>query len=155
MKKSFFTAVLITIILMSGFAQPSGITELTGKSWQLTEVRINGVNTGFNRNDLSRTGLEGFALTFGTETLSGLGAPNRYVAPYSQTGNQISISLISSTKMALFFEPDKLNEQEYFIYLQNAGSWDLVNNNLELTSKTADDKTVILVFNPVYPNDKN
>jgi heat shock protein HslJ len=168
MKKIFLTVVLIATVLMSGFSapraeratgsatMPSGeITNgLTGKSWQLTEIRINGVNTGFNRNDLTKIGLtaaEGFTLNFDAETVNGLGAPNRYVAPYTLTDNQISISLMAATKMASFLELDKLKEQEYFDYLQKADSWNIVNNNLELSSKTTDGKAAILIFSPVSP----
>jgi hypothetical protein len=133
-----------------------GITdnELTGKGWLLTEVRINGVNNGFNRNDLPQIGLtaeEGFFLSFDVEAVNGIGAPNRYIAKYTQTGNQISISMVVATKMAAIFELEKLNEQEYFNYLQNANSWKIVNKNLELYSKTADGKAVILIFNPTHP----
>jgi heat shock protein HslJ len=167
----FFMAVLITTILMSCSSAPLGFgimgsvtlpldeitkNELTGKVWQLTEVRINGINTGFSRNDLTRIGLtvgEGFSLSFDAETVSGMGVRNRYVAPYTRTGSQISISLIAATEMAPF-ELDKLKEQDYFNYLQNTGSWNFVNNNLELYSKTADDKEVILIYNPIYPDDR-
>jgi heat shock protein HslJ len=171
MKKLFLTTALIAVVLIScsSAPQPAGITglatlsdtgnvmtenELTGKEWRLTEVRINGVNTGFNRNDLNRTGLtlaEGFVLNFDSETISGMAAPNRYIAQYTRTGNQISISLIASTKMASIFNLDKLKEQDYFNYLQNTESWNFVNNNLELYSKTADGKAVVLIFIPIYP----
>ena len=148
MKKLFITAVLITTILMS-----VATNELTGKSWQLTEVRINGVNSGFTRDDLTQIGLtDGFTLNFNAETLYGIGAPNNYSAPYTiLEGNQISLSSMIATLMAPLRELDKLKEFDYFAYLHNAGAWNLVNNNLELTSKTADGKAVILVFNPLYP----
>jgi heat shock protein HslJ len=164
MKGLFFTAVLITAILISCSSAPKSAeitdsvtlsasemagNELTGKGWKLTEVRINNVNTGFNRKDLPRIGLTAvgsFTLIFDAETINGVGAPNRYIAPYTRTGNQISISLMATTKMATFSGLDEIKEQEYFIYLQNANSWNLVNDTLELHSKTADGKAVILIF---------
>jgi heat shock protein HslJ len=168
MKGLFLTMALITIILISckSTPQPAGLVEsppaaqgelkgpemtqneLAGKEWKLTEVRINGVSTGFNRSDLSRSGYtDGFTLTFETEMLGGLGAPNRYSAPYElKSGNQITILLIRATLMAAIREPDKLREHDYFAYLQNAASWKFVNNTLELTSKTADGKMVVLIF---------
>jgi heat shock protein HslJ len=170
MKEHFLTVALIAAVLVScgSSPQPAGITgsvtlsdtgketenELTGKEWRLSEVRIDGINTGFNRNALTRNGLtlaEGFILSFDAEMISGMGAPNRYVGPYTRTGNQISISTLAATKMALLFELENLNEQDYFNYLQNATSWNFVNNNLELNSKTADGKSVVLIFNPIYP----
>jgi hypothetical protein len=57
MKKLFLTAVLITAILISGFAQGNTVNDFTGKNWKLLEVRINDVNTGFSRSDLPRIGL--------------------------------------------------------------------------------------------------
>jgi heat shock protein HslJ len=151
MKKLFLTAVLITTILMSGAAQPSVPgNELTGKTWKLTEVHINDVNAGFNRSDLPKIGLAAvgsFTLIFDAETISGVGAPNRYIAPYTRSGIQISISSIASTKVPPLSGLDKINEQAYFIYLKNANIWNLVNHNrLELSSKTADGKNVLLVF---------
>jgi heat shock protein HslJ len=166
----FFMAVLITTILMSCSSAPLGFgimgsltlpldeiteNELTEKVWQLTEVRINGANIGFNRDDLTRIGLaagEGFSLSFDAETVSGMGAPNRYIASYTRTDSQIFISSIAATEMAPLSGLDKLREQDYFNYLQNTGSWNFVKNNLELYSKTADGKEVILTFNPIHPD---
>jgi heat shock protein HslJ len=158
MKEFFLTAAIITTILIScgSSPRPAGLTgsvalsenELAGKEWKLTEVRINGVSIGFNRSDLARSGFtEGFTISFEAELLGGLGAPNRYSAPYTlKTGNQITISLIRATLMAPLREPDKLREHDYFGYLQNAGSWSFVNNNLQINSKTEDGKTVLLIF---------
>jgi heat shock protein HslJ len=124
-------------------------TELAGKEWKLTEVRINDVNTGFSRNDLARIGYSEsfFTLTFNAETVYGIVAPNNYGAPYTlQAGSQISISMMISTEMAPLFELDTLREFDYFNYLQNAASWNLANNNLVLNSKAADGKAVTLIF---------
>ena len=159
MKELFFTVALITTILIGCASAPqrAGLTgsvaladnELAGKEWKLTEVRINGVSTGFNRSDLAQSGYtDAFTLSFEAEMLGGLGAPNRYSAPYTlKTGNQITISLIRATLMAPLREPDKLREHDYFGYLQNAVSWNFVNNNLQINSKTEDGKTVILIYN--------
>jgi heat shock protein HslJ len=126
---------------------------LDGKEWKLTEVRINGENTGFDRNDLARIGLsEGFTLNFNAESVYGIGAPNNFGAPYTlRTDNKISVLLMVATEMAPLRELDKLKEYDYFFYLQNADSWELDNNNLLMNSKDADGKTAVLIFNPVYP----
>jgi heat shock protein HslJ len=158
MKEVFLTAALITTILIScsSAPRPAGLTgsvattdnELAGKEWKLTEVRINGVSTGFNRSDLARNGYtDAFTIIFEAEMLGGLGAPNRYSAPYTlKTGKQITISLIRATLMAAIREPDKLREHDYFGYLQNAASWNFVNNNLEIYSKDEAGKAVVLIF---------
>jgi heat shock protein HslJ len=155
MKGIFFTAVIITTMLMSCRSTPQApastgptVNELAGKDWKLTEVRINNINTGFNRSDLARSGYtDGFTLSFDNEMIGGVGAPNRYSAPYTlKTNNQIIIALIRATLMAPIREPDKLREHDYFGYLQNAGSWSFVNNNLHINSKTEDGRTVLLIF---------
>jgi heat shock protein HslJ len=164
MKGFFLTAALIMAILISCNSAPktsrikapvtlpvneNTINELTGRVWRLAEVSIDNVNIGFSRSDLPRisiTAAGSFTLSFDEETISGVGAPNRYIAPYKRTDNQISISMMATTKRAPISKLDKINEQEYFIYLQNASGWNLNNNRLVLNSKTADGKVVVLIF---------
>jgi heat shock protein HslJ len=79
--------------------------------------------------------------------MSGVGAPNRYTAPYTLgEGQTINISMIRSTLMASIFEPEKLKEREYFAYLQNAYEWGYANNRLHIKSKTAENAEVIMIF---------
>ena len=127
------------------YAEFSHVIEI---EWKLTEVRINGTNSGFNRSSLSAHGFhDDFTLTFDADFISGAGSPNRYSAPYTlNDGYSISIMLIRSTMMASIFEPVGMREHDFFQYLQNAYEWRLVNNCLELLSKTADGDDVILVF---------
>jgi len=120
---------------------------LEGHEWKLIDVYINGVNTGFNRSSLPAELGNSFTLNFSAELVSGVGAPNRYTAPYSLGDNQtISIMVMRSTLMATFLEPENLTEHDFFTYMQNSYSWKLVNNNLELLSKTRDGGDVRLVF---------
>jgi heat shock protein HslJ len=125
-------------------ASPSTIEE---NEWKLIEVYINGEDTLFRRDTLPKEPGNLFTLTFGAELLSGMGAPNRYSAPYAMGDNQsISVMPMRSTMMAALFEPEKLNEHDFFTYLQNACEWKQVNNNLELLSKTQNGGEVRLVF---------
>ena len=120
---------------------------LEGHEWKLIDVYINSVNTMFNRSSLPAELGNSFTLNFNTELVSGVGAPNRYSAPYTLGDNQtISIMVMRSTLMATFLEPENLTEHDFFTYMQNSYSWKLVNNNLELLSKTRDGGEVRLVF---------
>jgi len=166
MKKLFLLIMLVTILFMgckstkpaqqkesaSPAQQPvSNVTilDITEKEWKLIEVRINGENTGFNRATLTRDGFgDVFTLSFNEGMVSGMGAPNRYSAPYVPgSGRDISVMLLRSTLMASIFESSRLKEHDYFNYVQNAYRWNLNNNNLELYSKIESGDEIILIFN--------
>jgi len=123
------------------------VSGIEGHEWKLIEVYIEGNNTHFSRSTLPPEPGNFFTLSFDAQNISGVGVPNRYSAPYTLSGNQtISVMLIRSTMMASFFQPENLTEHDFFTYLQNAYSWKLVDNNLELLSKTATGGEVRLVF---------
>jgi len=165
MKKHFFLLVLITALMMScvstntsnisdernemsrtntDISSPSSIQE---NEWKLIEVYIGGRNTRFNRNTLPEDLKNFFTVNFDTQNVSGVGAPNHYSAPYTLGDNQtISVMLMRSTMMASFYQPENLTEHDFFTYMQNSYSWRLVNNNLELQSKTTAGGEVRLVF---------
>jgi heat shock protein HslJ len=120
---------------------------LEGREWKLITVYINGNNTQFDRSSLPAELGNSFTLNFSAGLVSGVGAPNRYSAPYTLGDNQaISIMVMRSTLMATFLEPENLSEHDFFTYMQNSYSWKLANNNLELLSKTSDGGEVRLVF---------
>jgi len=164
MKKQFFLLVLATILIMScsstqnvpavegremngsSVNSTSNVTDITGNEWKLIRVYVNGANIGFNRNTLPEELRDFFTVKFDGGTVSGVGAPNLYSAPYTMGDNQINISLMRSTMMASFFQPENLTEHEYFTYMQNTHEWKLVNNNLELLSKTENGDEMRLVF---------
>jgi heat shock protein HslJ len=169
MKKLFFAFVLVVVMIASCKSVPVStevnlpvsteknlpvpapeidFSGITGKEWKLTEVRINGANTGFDRRELVRDGYtEAFTLNFDAEFISGIGAPNRYSAPYSLgAGQEIKINVVRATLMAPIREPEKLREHNYFNYIQNSYKWNQVNNNLELLSKDTNGGEVILIF---------
>jgi len=170
MKKLLFSIALITVLVIGctsaktdapGFSASGGngtmetnvnnnapsVSSIEGNEWKLIEVFINGANTQFNRNSLPTELGNSFTLTLDTKLASGVGAPNRYTAPYTLGDNQtIAIMPMRSTLMASFLEPENLSEHDFFTYMQNAYSWKLVNNNMELLSKTRDGGEVRLVF---------
>jgi heat shock protein HslJ len=118
------------------------------REWKLIDVLINGTSINFDRNALTAQGFgEIFTLTLGSDRLSGVAAPNRYIAPYTQGDNRsISVSNIAGTLMAPIREPDKLKESEFLSYIENAYRWNIVKNRLELSSKAKDGGDVVLVF---------
>ena len=123
--------------------------DATGKEWLLTEIRTQGGNIMIDRNELKNSGFGGnvFSLVLDTDRISGMGAPNRYFAPYTLgEGQSITIQNIAGTLMAPLFEPEKLKEHEFFIYLQNAYKWDLAKGQLELHTRKENRTEAILVF---------
>jgi hypothetical protein len=145
------TIFVVAVISLNACISSGGSTnfaDISGKEWKLIEVHINGANTGFNRNALAQDGFEdSFTLNFDGQIVSGVGAPNLYTAPFTLSENQtIDIMVMRTTLMSSIFEPENLREHDYFSYLENAVSWRLVNNNLEILSKTRDGRNVRLLF---------
>jgi len=124
----------------------TNVSSIEGHEWKLIEVYVDGKNIGFSRSTLPAEPGNLFTLNFDAQNISGVGVPNRYSAPFTMSGNTINIMLIRATLMASFFEPEKINERDFFDYLQNTTSWKLANKNLELLSKTKDGKEVRLLF---------
>jgi heat shock protein HslJ len=149
--KQLFIGVFMVAVLTAGCGStPSSpqFSDVTGKEWKLIEVRIDNKNINFNRATLVNEGFgEIFTLNFDAQNISGVGAPNRYSAPYTLDKNQsISVKLARATLMAPIREPEKLKEHDFFSYIQNASSWNLAGQNLELRSKTESGSEVVLVF---------
>jgi hypothetical protein len=126
----------------------TGFYQVIEREWVLTEVRINGERTAFNRAALIADDFgDVFTLSFTNEVVSGVGAPNLYSAPYRLGEDRsIRIMMMRSTLMAAFREPEHLREHTFFQYMQNVYEWNLVNSKLELLSKTEDGDEVVLVF---------
>jgi len=166
MKKQFFLLALITALAIScastntqNFsdternevdrvsANISSPSNIEGNEWKLIEVYIDDRNTRFSRDTLPEELRNFFTLIFDAQNVSGVGAPNRYSAPYTTGDNQtISVMLMRSTMMASFFQPENLSEHDFFTYMQNSYSWKLTNDNLELLSKTTAGSEARLVF---------
>jgi heat shock protein HslJ len=123
-------------------------SDVSGKEWLLVEVRTKPENIIFDRKKLVSEGFKGiFSLKFDAERVSGVGAPNRYTAPFSLGENHaIEVKLIAGTMMAPLREPEKLKEHDFFNYVQNASKWDLVNGKLELYTKNESGEEAVMVF---------
>jgi len=147
MKIKLLTVVLLAAVMMSCSSAPK-FSNVTGKEWKLVEARIDNKDILFDRNTLVKEEAgDIFTLNFSKDALSGKGAPNRYNAPYTVGKNQvISIKPLRSTLMAALWQPEKLPEHAFFAYMNNVYAWNLVNNRLELRSKTEDGKEVRLLF---------
>ena len=140
--------VLLAASVLIACAGAPHFADVLDKDWKLSEVRIGGTDIGFERGKLADEGFgEVFTLRFDNERINGIGAPNRYFAPYTLGDkNSIAIKAIAGTMMAAFREPEALKEHEYFTLLQNTGKWNLVKGNLTLYSKNADGAEAVLVF---------
>jgi heat shock protein HslJ len=148
MKKIFWIPAALIILSAAACKSTPNFADVSGKEWKLIDVRVNNVSIKFDRNTLVSEGFgEIFTLIFDAERISGVGAPNRYFAPYTLDKNQaISIKTIAGTLMAPLRQPEKLKEQDYFIYLQNTYKWNLVKGNLEFSTKDGNGTEATLVF---------
>jgi heat shock protein HslJ len=124
-------------------------SNVVDKDWKLIAIRGGSGDITFDRNKLVEEGFPDiFTLRFDKERVNGVGAPNRYFAPYTRPDNKqgISIKAISQSQMAPLREPEYLKEQEFFAYLQNTTKWNIVKKTLELQSTDKDGAATVLVF---------
>jgi heat shock protein HslJ len=141
----FLPVMASVLIACAGTPQFSGVQD---KDWDLVELRTGQESILFDRGQLSKEGFDDiFTLRFDVERINGVGAPNRFFAPYTLAEKQgITIKTVAATLMASIREPEKLKERDYFMYLQNAVKWNLAGGKLELYSKEEDGSEVVLVF---------
>jgi len=146
------TALLLIIIAVSvSCSSAPKFSSVVDKDWKLIAVRGGSENITFNRNKLAEEGFADiFTLRFDKERVNGVGAPNRYFAPYTLVDKKqgITIKAIAQSQMTPLREPEYLKEQEFFAYIQKTTKWNIVNKNLELQSTGADGATMVLVFAP-------
>jgi heat shock protein HslJ len=118
-----------------------------GKTWRLVAVQTLAGDKGFSREVLEADGMgDFFSLSFDKERISGVGAPNRYFAPYTVEKDGLFIEKMGSTLMASFREPKGLSEQEYFAYMQQVNRWTLSGEELTLYSIDTEGSVVFLLF---------
>jgi heat shock protein HslJ len=150
-RKTFMAGITIQFALIGGSAAYSDETTfdaVQGKVWRLAAVQTVAGDKGFSRQTLEADGMGGFYnLSFDKERLSGVGAPNRYFAPYKAEKESLSIDRMGSTLMASLKEPKGLNEQEYFMYMQRVSRWSLSGEQLTLYATDEESHEVILLFN--------
>jgi len=151
----YFTKTIILVILIlltlnacSSTSKSANIisTDIMGVEWVLAEIRTGSKNIVLNRTSSKMKGFENsFTLYFDDNRLSGVGAPNRFFAPYKFGKNQtITVQPIASTLMASIHELEILKEHEYFNFLQNVYKWNIVGGKLELYTRNGDVETVLI-----------
>ena len=147
--KLLLPAFVISCMPVACSSSPK-FADVINRDWNLAEVRLQNETVVFEREKLAEEGFnEIFTLRFDDERVNGVGAPNRYFAPYTVTDKQgITINTIAGTLMASIREPEKLKEHSYFGYLQNVTRWNLVKGNLELYSRGDDGTEAVLVYVP-------
>jgi len=152
MKKFFIIFLLAGLIFSCASTGKNAdsiadFTLISGQDWKLTEVRINGIRTEFNRDNMDVGFREFFTVKFDDENVGGRGAPNTYSAPYILMSNQeVHILPMRSTLMAALREPDELKEHDFFTYLQNTYAWEATGRNLTLLAKNDEGREVKLIF---------
>jgi len=88
-----------------------------------------------------------YTLNFSADTVSGTGAPNKYSAPYTRGEEKsLKIDVIRSTQMAPIIQPEKLQEFDFYAYMQKIESWSIDSGKLILHSKIEDGSAVRLIF---------
>jgi len=153
----YFCAVLFLPALVfvscaggASFKKGSGaeFKDVQGKEWTLLEIKSQGKTIRIDRKKLEAGNMSGaFTVNFGEGRLSGVGAPNRYFAPYTvDSNNALSISDLASTMMAALFEPEELKESEFFDYLSKAKRWNLKSKKLEIYSADSTGAETVLLF---------
>ena len=139
---------ILVALVLGGCGSAPQFSDVTGKEWRLIEVRTQPHNIVLDRTTLRAEGFgDIFTLRLDAERMSGVGAPNRYTAPFTLAENQaIRVQPVAGTLMAAFHEPEKLNEREFFVYVQNAYRWNLANGRFELYTRGDDGTEATLVF---------
>jgi heat shock protein HslJ len=125
-------------------------------AWQLVSLEKGGEIIKVDReNPESGITRDWYTLNFadndGEKRISGKGAPNTYSASCDfGDDSTIGFSRIAATRMAAFFEPDVLKEQEYFQYLERVDRWAMNDSmNLLLFTTAEGGEKVILIFGKI------
>jgi heat shock protein HslJ len=124
------------------------ITSISEKTWKLTELRFSDRTVVLNRGELSADQADFFTMMVDNERVSGKAAPNRYFGPYQAgAGGGLTIQPVGSTMMAaIYTDPQRITEAQYFQYLSKVKSWKVNQNKLELTGTDAANKPLTMVF---------
>jgi len=153
MKKQILFLLVVALLMgckSTGGGNISSLSDVIGKELKLVEVQID--STPFNRiviydrEDLRKHKHDVYTLTFSSDTVSGTAAPNKYNAPYTRKDKDLSIKVMRSTQMAPLVQPEKLQEYDFYNYMQKVESWTTDKGRLVLNSKTDDGIAVRLIF---------
>jgi heat shock protein HslJ len=143
-------ALWAAVFILAACASAPEFSTVMNRDWNLAEIRTKPENIIIERGKLAEEGFgDIFTLRFDTERVNGVGAPNRYFAPYTLADKQgITIKMVAQTQMLAIREPEKLKEHDFFVYIQNVTKWNFVKENLELYSTGEDGAEAVLVFVP-------
>jgi len=143
-------AAPLAVFIFAACASAPQFSTVMNRDWNLAEVRTKPENIIIERGKLAEKGFgDIFTLRFDAERVNGVGAPNRYFAPYTLDDKQgITIKTVAQTLMIAIHEPEELKELDYFVYLQNVTKWNIAKDNLELRSTGKDGAEAVLVFVP-------
>jgi len=151
--KSLIKIAMLTIVVLLALSACNSTPKfknVVGKEWLLTEIQTGETQkVMFNRQNLEEEGFGNiFSVTFDGERISSKGAPNTFISPYKLDKKQvIAVQPMAETEIDPVREPEKLKEQDYYLYLQNAYKWNLTKEKLfELYSKDSDENEVVLVY---------
>jgi heat shock protein HslJ len=137
-----FGIVALIIMLGACAGQAPGplstFADFRGKTWYLRAVK-----TAAGEVPVMRTAQhnpETYTLVFGNdERLSGMGFPNRYMAPFTMgRDNALTIGVVATTMMMGFLPAPGLDEHEYFAHLAAVNSWSLIDGRLLLHADGAE-----------------
>jgi heat shock protein HslJ len=154
MKKQILFLLVVALLMgcasSGGGGNISSLSDVIGKELKLIEVQID--STPFNRiviydrEDLKKHKHDVYTLTFSSDTVSGTAAPNKYSAPYTRKDKTLTIKVMRSTQMAPLVQPEKLQEYDFYNYMQKVESWTTDKGRLVLNSTTDDGIAVRLIF---------
>jgi len=150
-KQILFLLVIALLMSCKSTGNIASLKDVIGKELKLVEVQIDSKPFNriviYNREDLKKHKHGVYTLTFSSDTISGTAAPNKYSAPYtSGDNNTLTISLIRTTQMAPIVQPEKLQEYDFYNYMQKVVSWSSEKGKLILHSKTESGVAVRLIF---------
>jgi heat shock protein HslJ len=140
---------LIALYAGGASAKAASFGDITGKDWLLSEVKTAGGSIKMDRRKLAEDDMAGvYSIRFDGERAMGMGAPNRYTAPFiAGEGFSLRIGPAAATLMMGIKDPEGLSEREYFAYLETVTGWALKGGMLELSCKTPSGGSAVLVFN--------
>jgi len=153
MKKQILFLLVVALLIgckSTGGGNISSFSDVIGKELKLVEVQIDSTPFKriviYDREDLKKHKHDVYTLTFSSDTVSGTAAPNKYNAPYTRKDKTLSIKVMRSTQMAPLVQPEKLQEYDFYNYMQKVESWTTDKGRLVLNSTTDDGIAVRLIF---------
>jgi heat shock protein HslJ len=143
-----WATVLVATSIFAVSCASTNFNTVIGKDWRLIEIQTSAGPAKFSRDALEAEDMGNYyTLHFDAERLSGIGAPNRYFAPYHLgEGTTIAIQGIAGTLMAGFKEPPGLREGDYYHSLGQVSRWELIDDTLKLYTVNLTGESLILVY---------